>query len=102
MSLYEIEGNDTVKITGHLDRDTLSRDWWVMLSSSERSQLQKAGRCNFDLKQVERADSAGLAWIINAVRDARAHDIEVSLHAVPKKVLKLAKISDVDTLLPVK
>lgn len=102
MSLYTFEGNDTVKITGHLDRDTLSRNWWDMLSSSERSTLQKAGRCNFDLKQVERADSAGLAWIINAIRDARAHNIEVSLQAVPEKVLKLAKISDVDTLLPVK
>lgn len=102
MSLYTLEDNDTVKITGHLDRDTLSRDWWVMLSSSERSKLKHAGRCHFDLKQVERADSAGLAWIINAIRDARAQNIDVTLHSVPEKVLKLAKISDVDTLLPVK
>ncbi|MCU7553147.1 STAS domain-containing protein [Alteromonas sp. ASW11-19] len=101
MSLYKLEGNGQVTITGQLDRDTLSRDWWAMLSSAEKRQLTEAGSCLFDLTGVARADSAGLAWLINAIRDTKRHQITLRLQAVPEKVIKLAKISGVDTLLPI-
>lgn len=50
---------------------------------------------------VERVDSAGLAWILNAIRDGKREGINVSLRELPEKLRKLAKISDVDGFLPV-
>ena len=101
MSLFQVSDSGVVHIHGHLDRDTLARNCWDMLSSSEKSSLVKQGKCVLDLSDVERVDSAGLAWLINAVRDGKAHQVDVVLVQVPEKLLKLAKISDVDTLLPV-
>jgi phospholipid transport system transporter-binding protein len=53
------------------------------------------------LSDVERADSAGLAWLINAVRDAKQNGVSITLHKMPEKLHKLAKISNADGFLPV-
>lgn len=101
MSLFQVDDKGVIRVHGHLDRDTLAKNWWPSLSSSERSMLEKNSQCTFDLAEVERVDSAGLAWLINAIRDGRQHGVKVQLTDVPEKLMKLAKISDVDTLLPV-
>ncbi len=101
MSLFQVSSDSVISVHGHLDRETLSDNWWAILSSKQQQQLQDSGQCTFDLADVERVDSAGLAWLINAIRDARQHQIKVRLTEVPHKLLKLAKISDVDGLLPV-
>ena len=44
---------------------------------------------------------AGLAWLINAVRDAKQNGVSMSLYKMPEKLRKLAKISDADSFLPV-
>lgn len=101
MSLFQVSNEGRVSVHGHLDRDTLDKNWWSLLNSAQQEQLKKQGRCTLDLSDVERIDSAGLAWLINAVRDGKQHQVTVTLSDVPEKLLKLAKISDVDTLLPV-
>jgi len=101
VNLFQLGENGIVHIHGNLDRDTLAKNWWDMLSATEKSSLVKEGRCVLDLGDVERIDSAGLAWLINAVRDGKASNVNVVLANAPEKLLKLAKISDVDTLLPV-
>ena len=100
MNVFELGEQGRVNVHGNIDRDTLTRNWWQQLSASERGKLVDAGNCTFDLSDVERVDSAGLAWLINAVRDARQHGVSVVINEPPEKLLKLAKISDVDTLLP--
>lgn len=101
MSLFQLNDEGVLHIHGHLDRDTLAKNWWGMLSSTEQSTLIAKGKCVLDLSDVERIDSAGLAWLINAVRDGKRNQVNVVLEKVPDKLLKLAKISDVDALLPV-
>lgn len=102
MSVFELADRGSVNVHGNLDRDTLTQNWWQQLNASDRKKLIDTGNCTFDLSDVERVDSAGLAWLINAVRDARHHDVSVVISEPPEKLLKLAKISDVDTLLPLK
>jgi len=101
MSLYQVGDDGRVSVHGNLNRDTLAKDWWVMLSAGEKKSLTNSRACLIDLANVERVDSAGLAWIVNALRDARANGLSVSLTDVPEKLHQLAKISSVDTLLPV-
>lgn len=102
MSLFEVNDKGSVVIHGHLDRDTLSKNFWESLSSNDRNALIQNKSCVVDLSDVERADSAGLAWLINAVRDAKQNGVSMTLHEMPEKLHKLAKISDADSFLPVK
>ena len=100
MTIFQLTDKNTVSIQGELDRETLSKNWWSLLSKSEQETLQAQASCVFDLSSVTRVDSAGLAWLVNAIRDSKKHGISVRLQQVPEKLLKLAKISDVDSLLP--
>ena len=101
MSLFEVNDKGNVVVRGHLDRETLSKNFWDSLNGNERSTLINNKRCLVDLSDVERADSAGLAWLINAVRDAKQNGVSMSLYKMPEKLRKLAKISDADSFLPV-
>ena len=102
MSLFEVNNKGNIIVHGHLYRDTLSTNFWQGLSSSERSALINAKQSAIDLSDVERADSAGLAWLINAVRDAKQNGVSITLLNMPEKLHKLAKLSSADSFLPVK
>ena len=91
----------TIKLNGALDRHTLSQDWWSSLSSSDKQRYSAARHCELDFQDVERVDSAGLAWTLNAIRDAKAQGVKITLCNLPEKMLKLAKISELDDVLPV-
>ena len=101
MSLFQVSDTGKISVHGHLDHNTLSKDFWVCLSGAERDILKRTKTCTIDLSDVERVDSAGLAWLLNAIRDGKQQGIDVSLHDMPEKLLKLAKISDLDSFLPV-
>ena len=102
MSLFQVNGSTgCVSVHGDLDHSTLSKNFWECMSAQQCSQLASIGECCIDLGDVERVDSAGLAWLINAIRDGKKRNIEVRLRDLPEKLYKLAKISDVEDLLPV-
>jgi len=99
--VFTIESKRNLVISGHLDRDTLTKNWWDCLTGNERAELVKEQHCSFDLTKAQRVDSAGLAWLINAIRDGKRQGISVTLVNLPEKPLQLAKISDVDGFLSV-
>jgi phospholipid transport system transporter-binding protein len=101
VSLIQINGSGNVSVHGCLDQATLSKDFWLAITEQERGQLSSTKRCSIDLSDVERIDTAGLAWLINAIRDGKQQGIDVSLQEMPEKLRKLAKISGVDSFLPV-
>lgn len=101
MSLFEVNNEGNIVVHGHLDRETLSKNLWESLSRSEQDTVKKNASCTVDLSDVERADSAGLAWLINAIRDAKLNGVSMTLRKMPEKLKKLAKISDADSFLPV-
>lgn len=102
MSLFDVGGNGDIIVHGNLDRETLSTNLWQRLSSQQQSTLKSLGTCNVDLSDVERVDSAGLAWLINAVRDTNQNGVSMVIKHMPEKLHKLATISNVDGFLPVK
>lgn len=65
----------------------------VSAKNSEKSILDMAG--------VSHADTAGLAWLMNLLKDSREKNIEVELKNIPETLINLAKISDVDGFLSV-
>lgn len=86
-------------ISGELDRTVLVHDYWVSLTTQDKKELVKVGKFSVDLNDVERADTAGLAWLINIVKDAQANKVEVVFVNVPSKLLNLAELSSADTIL---
>ena len=55
---------------------------------------------NLSMGNVEFGDSAGLAWLVNIVKACKANNITLTISEFPESLLKLAKISDVEQLLP--
>ncbi len=54
----------------------------------------------FDLAGISRADSAGLALIIEWLREAKKRRVELTLVNVPEQLKTLARVSGVEEILP--
>jgi phospholipid transport system transporter-binding protein len=68
----------------------------------ERQRLIAAaqgGQVVVDLGEVERVDSAGLALLVALIADARAAGVALGYRRVPERLLAIARISEVDSLL---
>ncbi len=57
------------------------------------------GEVRLDLSQLERSDSAGLALLVNWLRQARDRQCRLSFQQVPEQLLRLARVSGADQLL---
>ncbi|WP_158771354.1 lipid asymmetry maintenance protein MlaB [Paraglaciecola sp. L1A13] len=86
-------------LRGKLNRETIPNFW-----PNSVQQLTSAKSINqplvLDLTNIEHIDTAGLAWLINLIRDTKAQDIQFHIANPPKTLLNLAKISDVEAFLP--
>ncbi|GAA0354517.1 hypothetical protein GCM10009092_18530 [Bowmanella denitrificans] len=78
---------------------SLTRDH-VMGLASACQQLWKHNSLVLDLAGIQQSDMAGLAWLVQLVGEAHKQKVEVQLHNLPVTLRKLAKISDVESLLP--
>lgn len=52
-----------------------------------------------DLAGVGRADSAGLALLLEWIHWARNHDCRLSLHNIPQQIIAIAQISEAEGML---
>lgn len=89
----------TLVVKGDLDQLTLKNDYWVSTNDGAKKQLAESSSLVVCLDDVERADSAGLAWLINLKRDLKQRNVSVSIHNSPKKLIELAKLSNADSFL---
>ena len=89
----------TLVVKGDLDQLTLKNDYWLSTNDGAKKQLAASSSLVVCLDDVERADSAGLAWLINLKRDLKQRNVSVSIHNSPKKLIELAKLSNADSFL---
>jgi phospholipid transport system transporter-binding protein len=89
---------ESFSLSGSLNRDTVPDFWQNSLQQLANAQSDKPLLLN--LEKLTHIDTAGLAWLINLIRDAKTQNIEFSLLNPPDTLLNLAKISDVDGFLP--
>lgn len=83
-----------LKVGGDLDQLTLKKDYWLTTNNEDKLALVKSANLTVCLKNVQRADSAGLAWLINLKRDLKQHNVNVSIQHPPTKLVELAKLSN--------
>lgn len=82
--------------SGALTRATITRAF-----DKEYRKLVYNKRVVLDLAHVSQIDTAGLAWILLLIELAASKACHISLVNLPDDLLKLAKLSAVDTLLPI-
>ncbi|OGT19878.1 MAG: hypothetical protein A2V90_02115 [Gammaproteobacteria bacterium RBG_16_57_12] len=82
-------------LSGILSFDTVPR------LLAQGNALFAHGEVIVDLKAVERSDSAGLALLIEWLRIARLKRQAMKLRNVPPQMQAIARVSDLDTLLPI-
>ena len=97
MSTPRIESaGDHLQVRGDLTFATVT----ALLAASQPLFAARTGRLQVDLAGVGRADSAGLALLIEWLRLARAAGCELSFQAVPAQLQAIAAASGLTDMLP--
>lgn len=92
---FEDLGNGRFRLSGHLGFESATR----ALSESHKL-FADHKKIQLDLSGVGSADSAGLALLVEWTGWARREKRKLSLTNVPDQAIALAKISEVDEILP--
>lgn len=92
-------GSSKLRLKGVLDHDSLTHDFWHALPQENKDSVMASHLLEVDLENVERADTAGLAWLINLVKDLSNAQVEVRFSNIPDKLTNLAALSGADILL---
>ena len=91
--------NGVFLLSGELNRDTVTY-FWPNCSQELLAASHNSDALVLDLADVKDSDTAGLAWLLNLMRDSKKQNISFTVKNLPDTISKLAKISDVDGFLP--
>jgi phospholipid transport system transporter-binding protein len=90
---YQVDEGD-IKLTGFIDRFTVP----TLVKGIDISRIS-IEHLVIDFSTVEKVDTAGLAWILKIMSQARQSGQTVKLIAIPEQLIDLAEISGVEQLL---
>jgi phospholipid transport system transporter-binding protein len=92
---FEDQGAGRFKLSGHMGFENAAR----ALAESHKL-FADHKKLQLDLSGVDSADSAGLALLVEWTGWAKREKRKLSFINTPKQVIALAKISEVDKILP--
>jgi len=72
----------------------------AIVAQGAKMVAQCSRRVVIDLGGVERADSAGLALLVEWMRVARGRRKSIVFREIPEQMLALARVSELDRILP--
>ncbi|WNC68100.1 STAS domain-containing protein [Thalassotalea nanhaiensis] len=87
---------EKTELTGQLTRQSIAGKQERTFAKLTKNKLQ-----DIDLSKVSKFDTAGLAWLLALIEYANKQQTEITYSQVPIELVKLAKLSGVDTLLPI-
>ncbi len=86
-------------VSGDLLSESLTGDYWLEATKKEQADLKESNALTIDLSGLEKVDTAGLAYIINMIRDLGLNQVTASVINIPEKLMNLAQLSGADVLL---
>lgn len=86
--------HDTIKIVGVIDRNTVT----TLLTQIDLTAITQRSVI-IDLADLDKIDTAGLAWILKVKSHTRATGQELTLRQPPPQLISLAELGGVHTLL---
>ena len=89
------EDNTVLALSGELNFETAPD-----LLNSQQDLFDRRDQLIIDCRQVSRSDSAGLALLIEWLRQAKRYQCQLSFRNLPQQLLDIARVSGVETLLP--
>jgi phospholipid transport system transporter-binding protein len=89
------EDNAVLALTGELSFETTPD-----LLDSQRDLFNRRDQLIIDCKEVTRSDSAGLALLIEWLRQSRRYHCQLTFRNLPGQMLDIARVSGVENLLP--
>jgi len=89
------ENNGKTAISGALTRATVPS----LGKHRHHKIIKKNADICVDLSQLTKVDTAGLAWLLLVLEQAKKHQCQVSFAHIPNDLLKLAQLSAVESLL---
>lgn len=88
-------------LQGELNRNTIAKSDALATLDQSHNKSSKGDVCTLDMTGVSHSDTAGLAWLMNFLKDKQLQNVQFELKNIPESLIKLAKISDVDGFLSV-
>jgi phospholipid transport system transporter-binding protein len=92
--VLEEKGDGKFVLQGDMSFDTAN----TILHNSE-SQFARHASLDIDLSGVERADSAGLALLLEWKSQALSRRADIRFHSIPESLLAIAKTCEVEDLI---
>ena len=89
------------QLQGELNRNTIAKSDALSIIVKSSQNATSGQITTLDMGGVKHADTAGLAWLMNLLKDSRKQNVKFELKNIPESLIKLAKISDVDSFLSV-
>ena len=88
-------------LKGELNRNTIAKSMALTTLDQSNQNNSSVDSYILDMSGVRNSDTAGLAWLMNFLKDNQQQEIYFILKNIPESLIKLAKISDVEGFLSV-
>lgn len=98
MSTVQAPGSERVEITGPLDADRVPR----LLADIKRWLADTGDTLRIELSGVERADSAGIAFLLEVQRRATSAGKSAEFRNPTEQLRGLARFCELDDVLPLR
>lgn len=92
-----IKQQEQLLLTGELTRKTVNSSFEKKAAAFITKDIVL-----LDLSAVSRVDTAGLAWLLLVLEQTKKQRQEIHFINIPQELIKLAKLSAVDTFIPIK
>lgn len=87
---------DTLRVRGELDFDTVADLW-----ATTEAPILLEPIFRVDLGGVQRSNSAGVALLVQWLRQARRRQVELVFIDVPAQMREIVRVADLEQVLPV-
>ena len=87
--------DDQATLIGELTRITMTKSF-----EKKSKKIFSSAKMIVNLSQVQKVDTAGLAWILYIVEQAILNTCQLTFTHIPQDLLKLACLSGVDSFIP--
>ena len=88
-------------LQGELNRHTIAKSAALATLKKRDQNIASDVVSTLDMSGVSHSDTAGLAWLMNFLKENQQQNVNFELKNIPESLIKLAKISDVDSFLSV-
>jgi phospholipid transport system transporter-binding protein len=91
----QVGKNGRLEIHGDVSFDSVPVLW-----NQCRARFSEHNELDIDLSRVERSDSAGLALLVECLRQAHESGKTIRFFNIPAQMLAIARVSSLDQVLP--